>query len=255
MRTKHLFVGALFGSLLLGSAGASLASSGIDSPENGVVQIGRGSTFVARADDPLAASFNPAALPLQKSGVHVGAHLMLMNRCIKRLGADGQPVSPGGGIPGPGAPGGPAAEVCADISPFPNPQIAANFRLTQKLAVGLSIMGPHGVGKMVWPETIPYTNSVGLAVGQPTPARFLLVESDSLILNPTLSVGYAVNDWLSVGAGFTWGVASISFVNFTEGVSSSKVDEYAINQEVRSTLSALDAFVPGVVLGVYASPH
>lgn len=249
MRTKHLFVGALFGSVLLGNASAALASSAIDSPENGAVQIGRGSTFVARADDPLAAYYNPGALALSKSGVHVGAHLMFMNRCMTRRDANGNPVSPGGGIPAPTEP------TCAETTPFPNPQIAASFRITKNFAVGLAVMGPHGVGTMKWPESIAYTNQAGIPTTQPAPQRLLLVESDSLIVNPTLSVSYAINDKISIGAGFIWGIASISFMNFTEGVSSQTADDYAINQEVRSTIKAVDGFIPGFVVGVFASPH
>ncbi|HVK66731.1 MAG TPA: hypothetical protein VM694_19740 [Polyangium sp.] len=255
MGARNLVVGAVVGSVLLGGAGVARASSGLDSPDNGVVQLGRGATYVARADDPLAAYFNPAGLAFQKSGVHVGAHLLFMNTCFSRRDLNGQPVSPGGGIPGPGAAGGPSDPVCSETSPFPNPQIAANFRITQKLAIGLSVMGPHGVGKIVWPESIPYTNQLGLSTTQPAPQRHLLIESDSLIFNPTLSVSYAIKDWLSIGAGFIWGVASIDFVNFTEATSQIPRDDFAGNQEVKSTLSAFDGFVPGVVVGVLASPH
>lgn len=257
MARMHSFVGALFGSVLLCSAASALASSGIDSPENGVVQIGRGSTILARPDDPLAAYFNPAALVRQKSSVHVGAHLMFLDRCMTRRDAAGAPVSPGAGIPGPGMTGGPSEPSCMDLTPFPNPQIAANFRITRNLAIGLAIMGPHGVGKQTWPESIPYTNSFGAQLTQPSPQRLLLVESDSLIVNPTLSVSYALNDWLSVGAGFIWGIANIKFVNFTEATSTAAVprDDFLQNSEIRSTLSAFDGFVPGFVVSVFASPH
>ena len=47
------------------SVGAAAADSGIDSPESGVVQRGRGSAWLARADDPLAFFFNPAAMAFQ----------------------------------------------------------------------------------------------------------------------------------------------------------------------------------------------
>ncbi|MRG94450.1 OmpP1/FadL family transporter [Polyangium spumosum] len=255
MGARNLVVGAFVGSVLLGGASVADASSGLDSPDNGVVQVGRGGTYVARADDPLAAYYNPAGLAFQKSGVHVGAHLMFMDRCFSRRDVNNQPVSPGAGIPGPGAPGGPVDPVCAETTPFPNPQIAATFRITSKLAIGLSVMGPHGIGKMVWPESVPYTNQVGIATTQPAPQRFLMTEIDSLIVNPTLSVSYAIKDWLSVGAGFTWGIASINFVNFSEGTSQIPNDDFAGNQEVKATLSAFDGFVPGLVVGVLASPH
>jgi long-chain fatty acid transport protein len=179
---------------------------------------------------------------------------MFQNRCFSRRNPDGSPVSPGASLPGPGAPGGPSDPVCADGGPFPNPQIAANFRITNRFAIGIAVMGPHGVGNANWPESIPYKNQLGLTTTQPAPTRFLLVQQDALLINPTLSVSYAITDWLSVGAGFIWGVASVKFVNFSESTSGPN-DDFAGNQEVRATLSAVDGFVPGVVAGFLASPH
>jgi len=255
MSARQFVVRVAAGAIVLGGAASASASSAIDSPENGVVQVGRGGTLVARPDDPLAAYFNPAAMTQQKSGVHLGAHLMFLSRCFSRRDANGNPVSPGAGIPGPGAPGGPSDPVCADTTPFPNPQIAATFRITRSFAVGIGVLGPHGVGKATWPESVPYTNQLGLQTTQPAPQRHLLVESDSLIFNPTISVSYAIKDWFSIGAGFLWGVASIDFVSFTEGTSQVAADDFAANQEVKATLSATDAFVPGVVVGIFAAPH
>jgi long-subunit fatty acid transport protein len=254
MSARQFVVGVVAGAIVLGGAATAGASSAVDSPEGGVVQVGRGGTLVARPDDPLSAYFNPAALSQQKSGVHVGAHLMFLDRCFSRRDPNGAPVSPGASIPGPGAPGGPSDPVCADASPFPNPQIAANFRILKNLSIGIAVLGPHGVGKVAWPESVPYTNQVGIQTTQPAPQRHLLVESDSLIFNPTVSVSYAIKDWFSIGAGFIWGVASIKFVNFTEATSQIATDDFGGNQEVKATLSATDGFVPGVVVGVFASP-
>lgn len=248
---------ALVGMTLAPSA---RASSGIDSPENGVVQVGRGGAWVARADDPLAVYFNPAGIARQSTGIHVGAHVLLMNRCYTRLGPDGQPVSPGKSLPGPGAEGGPAAEVCKETSPFPNPQAAATLRLTDQLALGISVMGPHGVGKSTWPETLSYINKFGVETEQPAPQRYMLVEADSTILLPTISVGYSITDQLSVGAGFIWGVALIEFLNFTEGVSpepamgKAPVDDFDAHVDVQARISAKDLFIPGFVIGGLWSP-
>jgi hypothetical protein len=60
MRAKRIVVGAVGALLSLGSASSAFASSGLDSPDSGAVQVGRGATYVARADDPLATVFNPA---------------------------------------------------------------------------------------------------------------------------------------------------------------------------------------------------
>src|SRR6185437_244891 len=150
------------------------ASSGIDSPESGVVQVGRGSAWLARADDPLAAYFNPAAMAFQATGVHVGVQLMMQHECYTRLGLDGKPVAPGPNIPAPLLPGQqytpmftgdltvpPQDQVCSAGGVFPNPQLAAVFRIHDKVAIGLAVVAPHASGNNSWPESLPYTNSFG----------------------------------------------------------------------------------------------
>lgn len=254
MRAKRIVIGAVGALSSLVFANSAFAS-GLETPDNGVVQAGRGATYVARADDPLAAAFNPAGLAYQKSGVFLGGHLMFQKRCFSRRNPDGSPVSPGASLPGPGAPNGPTDPVCADTAPFPNPQVAANFRISDRFAIGVALLGPHGVGNISWPESVNYKNQLGLSTTQPAPNRFLLVEQESLLINPTLSVGYAINDKISIGAGFIWGIASVKFVNFSESTSQVATDDFASNQEVRATISAVDAFIPGFVVGVLASPH
>src|SRR5262249_48549270 len=156
-------------------------------------QVGRGSAWLARADDPLAVYFNPAALAFQASGVHVGAQLMFMNRCFARRGPGDVPVSPGkgggalGNLPGPGAPKDPnnpmeippAADVCSEAGAFPNPQIAATFRLADRFALGVAVVAPHASGNNNWPESIPYTTRFGIKTTEPAPSRYMLVSSDA----------------------------------------------------------------------------
>jgi long-subunit fatty acid transport protein len=215
MRTRDHVAGLLAGLVCLSVSGIAGASSGFDSPESGVVQSGRGGTGVARADDPLAAYFNPAALAWMKSGVHLGSHLMFMEQCF---------------TPTPG----PTAKVCANTTPFPNPQLAASLRINRNFAIGLAALGPHAVGTVKWPES--------------TPLRYLLVESRPVVLHPTLSLSYAINDKISVGAGFVWGLASINFVNFAQSTSQ------APQGDVKAAIKGFDGFVPGFVVGVLVSP-
>ena len=255
---------------MLTTAGSAAASSGIDSPESGVTQVGRGSAWLARADDPLAVYFNPAALAFQASGVHVGAQLMFMNRCFTRKGPGNVVVSPGdaagalGSLPGPGAPLDPdsakqvppPAEVCSDKGAFPNPQIAATFRLTNRLAVGVALVAPHASGNNNWPETVPYTTRLGIPTTQPAPNRYMLVSSEALIVFPTVGVGYAIADNLSIGASFLWGVAIVDFVNFSEGISppgaaTPSSDQFSRNSDLRAHLSGKDLFIPGFAVSAF----
>ncbi|NUP07914.1 MAG: hypothetical protein HOW73_17855 [Polyangiaceae bacterium] len=228
------------------TARSAEASNGLDVPDSGALQVGRGGAWVARADDPLAVYMNPAAMSFQASGVHLGAHLMIQSSCFARVDENGQPVSPGNNIPGPGAPNGPEAETCVD-SIFPNPQLAGVFRITDALAIGASVMGPHAVGNIDWPESVPFTLA-GNERTQPAPTRYMMVSQQSLLVFPTISVSYAViPDELSLGAGFVWGIAHANFTTFTESTSSTREDDFT--RDVKADLTADDFFVPGFVVG------
>jgi long-chain fatty acid transport protein len=220
------------------------ASNGLDVPDAGAVQVGRGGAWVALANDPLAAYMNPAAMSFQPHGLHLGAHLMFSSSCFTRLGEDGQPVSPGNSIAGPGADGGPDAATCTD-GVFPNPQLAGSFRLTDRLALGIAVLGPHAVGVVDWPEEVEYDRN-GTTRTQPAPNRYLLVSQQAILIYPTLSVSYAVTPELSFGAGFIWGIASADFTTFTESTSTTPQDDFT--RDVKVNLTTSDAFVPGFVL-------
>ena len=259
---------------LLLSTGSAAASTAIESPDNGVQQTGRGGAWFVRADDPLAAYFNPAAMAFQASGVHVGAALMFQSRCFTRQGPGATPVSPGGPIPGPGtvaadgdkfvAP--PAATCGTGGGLFPNPNLAAVFRVSDRFAVGLAVVGPHTDGHNTWPESLPYTNKFGFSeikdasgkqvpLTQPSPNRYMLVESDALLLFPTLSVAYAPTDTLSFGVGFTWGIATASFTNFAEALKNGdQKSPENFTHDIRAKLDAKDMFMPGVVLSALWMP-
>jgi long-chain fatty acid transport protein len=247
--------------------------------------MGRGSAWVARADNPMAAFFNPAAMAFQATGVHLGAQLLFSEKCYTRttLDASGNQVAvppmgsdsliPGPLLPGQAGPASPAkyplATTCAQAKGFPNPQLGAVFRITNNVAIGLALVAPHSAGKATWGqdpasgstavrgESLGYTNSFGFAATMPSPQRYMLVSSDALIINPTVSVAYAPLENLSFGVGFVWGIATADFVNFAEAVSpkpavgtwgdTSKYD-------VRAEFKTKDLFIPGFILSALWSP-
>lgn len=231
------------------TCGVAGASNGLESPEAGSNQVTRGGAWLARADDATAAYFNPAALVRQTSSVHLGAQLMMTSYCFDRRGANGQPISPGNDL----AP--PPGEVCADTPPFPNPQLAASFRLHKRFALGLAVLGPHSTGNVEWPETITYADRFG-DTPHPAPNRYLLLKNNTFALFPTLSGSFAINRNLSVGAGFVWGVVALDFSNMAEAASPqrdpSEPDDFT--QDIRSQITGVDAFVPGFVASVQWSP-
>lgn len=244
-------------------AATAHGSNGLETPDIGTVNLGRGGAAFLALDDGLVAFFNPARLASLSSSVHVGGSLIFSSQCFTRLGEDGQPVSPGNDIPGPGADGGPGAEVCSEHPPFVNPQLAGNVRITDRIGVGLSVAGPHGIGTLSWPESISYSSNFGDRT-QPAPQRYMLVERSSALVFPTLSVGVQVLDkaahgvGLSLGAGFIWGISTIRSTSFVESTSAGENDVAADdffrsgNGDVQVNLDAKDLFVPGFVVSAMA---
>jgi long-chain fatty acid transport protein len=238
--------------------------------------LARGSAWVARADDPLAAYFNPAAMAFQPTGVHLGAQLMMRSSCFTRVGPDGNPVMPNGSngqdapiLPGQPQPGDgntvPSDRVCAPATPFPNPQIAAVFRVANRVAVGLALVAPHASGANNWGESLPYTDSLAGPITTPSPQRYLLVNANALIVFPTASVAFAPTDYLSFGAGFVWGVGTVDFVTFSESLPTAPTGSLPCTSagahctdnsgnDVRAELKAKDLFIPGVVLSALWMP-
>ena len=241
--TKSVLAPAL--ALFVSGLAVDARADGFDTPAAGVAQMGRGGAWVARADDPLAAFFNPAAMVRNPNGVHVGSHLMVRRQCFERLGADGQPLSPGGGLNAPTDP------VCAEIAPFPNPQLGATFRIGRRFAVGLAVVGPHKTGKAAWPDVVSYANKFGIVAPHPAATRYLMLEDDATLAYPTLSAAFAVTSKLSIGAGFVWGLANFGFSNMAPAVSSPSDD---FSTDIKAKLSGFDGFVPGVVLSALFSP-
>ncbi|MBW2525121.1 MAG: hypothetical protein JRI23_13140 [Deltaproteobacteria bacterium] len=235
----------------MGATSEGWATSAIETPGTGVVSAGRGGAWLVRADDPMAAYLNPAALVTQPHGVSAGVQLMIRSHCYDRLDVTGARPSPGGGLePAPG-------EVCADIPPFPNPHLAASFRLHKRFALGLAVFGPHATGSAEWPATLTYPEGSFGDTEHPAPQRYLLLEADNIMMFPTLSASFAATKDLSFGAGFVWGIAAIDFKNLTESTSSLRGDPQPddFTNDIAARVTGLDAFVPGFVLSALWYPQ
>jgi len=78
------------------------------------------------------------------------------------------------------------------------------------------------------------------------------MQSDSLLFFPTLSASVAILPNLSLGAGFTLGIAKFESANMTESLNSTGADHYL--GDIKATASGWDAFIPGFVASVFWSP-
>lgn len=235
---------AIAGAWVLAGSNEARAD-GLDTPAAGAMQMGRAGAWVARADDPLAAFVNPAAMVRNPNGVHVGSHLMFREHCFERRGPDGQGVSPGGTLgPAPGP-------VCADIAPFPNPQVGVQHRIAQRVWIGFAAVGPHKHGKATWPDAISYNNRFNVSVPHPAPQRYLMLDDEALLVYPTFSVAVALRDNLSLGVGLVWGLAKFKFSNMVAGLGTNPEN---FGQDIKSTIDGFDGFIPGFILSGLFSP-
>ena len=268
------------------SAGVLSASTaranGFETPSNGTEQMARGAAWLARASDPLATFYNPAALSRNGTDVSVSVNLFFAKNCFQRLGPGGQPVEIGvdakkqsDGMGGTVLPAGATyGEVCNEQAPFPNPQLAFSWRVTDKLGLGIAVMGPSANGKLSYPITQTntsqgYGNSMQLgAPGMfstntgpyPSGSRFLLSELDAKIIWPQIAFGYEIAPRLRVGASFIWGIALLKLGNVSMGQNNTgtlgaaqqynpdtgRLQENG-NLELSAAVTGHDYFVPGLV--------
>ena len=230
--------GVLVLSGLLVARGAR-ATGVIEFPDNGSEQEGRGGAWVARASDPLATFYNPAGLAGQQTRLTLQANLSTQNTCFTRVKAANDTTQDGV------AAGGTYPQVCQNGNWFPNPQLAFTYRLTDRIGLGIAVLGPSAVGNVTWPDFINGTT--------PSPQRYLLVSSNVLLLTPTIGVGWEPIDGLRVGASFIVGTApTIDFINAAPAVSD-PMQSPAIN-DIRAEIKAHDYFLPGFTLGALWSP-
>jgi long-chain fatty acid transport protein len=231
---RRLHLPFLFASLVATRAEASNIT---EVPDIGTEQMARGGAWVARASDPLAVTFNPAGLAGQPTRITVQENVSFRSSCFTRVKAASDTTIDGV------APGASYPQACSDAAPFLNPQVAMTLRVTDKLGLGLALLGPNAIGRVTWPD---------FAGASPSPQRYLMLDTDSLVLNPTIGAGLEILPGLRVGASLVWGIAHVKASRTTVALADAGMDP-AVN-DVRATIDVLDAFVPGANLGALWSP-
>jgi long-subunit fatty acid transport protein len=227
------------------------ATNAFGFPDNGTEQVGRGGAWVARASNPLATAQNPAGLAGQKTGVLLDANLVWNKVCFLRSG-QGHVMGEGVGVAYP--------EVCNSNKGTPQvlPSLAAVYRATSRLGIGLSIAPPSVYGSLTFPETVATRNSAGVSAQLPSGQRYMLLEQSGIVFNATLGAGFELLDNLRVGAGFVWGFARYKIANADQSLSvnpnaTGGYDD-PVTSDVRADLDVSDYFMPGVTVGVLYSP-
>lgn len=238
LRVLSAVIGSGIGASILLAAGDAGATGVSEFPDNGSEQMARGGAWVARASDPLATIFNPAGLAGQPSRVTLQNNTIFEHTCFTRIKAANDTTNdPLAG------PGGAYPRVCNDISPTVNPQIGATLRLTERLGLGLLVIGPSSGGEKTFPDFVPDGNGQL----QASPNRYLLLNQSGIILFPTVGIGYEILDNLRIGASFSWGFARLKLASATASLNADGTTP--AGNDTRANLQVQDYFVPGFTLG------
>ncbi|HSO36781.1 MAG TPA: outer membrane protein transport protein, partial [Labilithrix sp.] len=164
--------------------------------------------------------------------------LIFEHTCMTRVRAAGDttddPLAP---------PGGTYPRVCNDIKPTINPQIGATIRVSDRLGIGLLVIGPSSGGEKTFPDFV----NDGTGTPQASPQRYLLVAQSGIILFPTVGVGYEVFENLRLGASFSWGFARLKLTSATVSLNTDSITP--AKNDTRATIQAHDYFVPGFTVG------
>lgn len=242
MRARAWSISSFLGVLFV--AQSAHATNVTEFPDNGSEQMGRGGAWIARASDPLATMFNPAGLAGQHSRITLQNNFIFEHTCFTRLkaandttfvvaGSDQDPLA---------GPDGRYPKVCNDVALNINPQLGATIRLSDRVGLGLLVIGPSSAGEKTFPDFV----EDGQGQKQAAPNRFLLVKQSGIILFPTIGVGWEVIDDLRIGASVSWGFARVKLANAAPALN---IDNGNATNDVRTNLQAADYFVPGFTLG------
>jgi long-chain fatty acid transport protein len=234
------------------------ASNPLEYPDNGAAAFARGGAWLATANEPIAAHYNPAALATQASGMSLDLSLVYNKVCYVRKGPGNQPTGPTQGQNEENGDSNEYQKACNQQADLPRviPSLAFALRPSEKLGLGFALVPPsaYGGGPGEWPEfATARSNRTGELLPNPAPYRYMTVGNRSLLLMPTFAAGYEIADGLRVGAGLVWGVAMIDVA--TMGISSVDQQDRGdhATEDSRSHLRTNDFFVPGVIVGAHYS--
>jgi long-chain fatty acid transport protein len=241
----HARLVAALGAASLLAYPAVAAAGGFDElPDQGAQAMGRGATFTAKADDATAIYYNVAGLARQRGtklllSANIDFNSLNFQRAGNYVDDPQDPLTPWGGRPYP--------LVTDANASFTLPMLAASsdFGVFDRLTFGIGVLGPSATGR-----TFP----LGIK-GQPSPARYDHVQSNSAILFPTLGAGYRITEHLDIGLGAMLAVAKLNEMSIAyadSGGGACKNTEYR-PCDVEGRLTA-DGIGAGASLGVLYRP-
>lgn len=223
-------------------APVAASAAGFDVPENGALMLARGGTAVSGFGNAYALQFNPAGMStIEGLDVRIDARLVNHAVSFQRDAADMSyaAVANSGGV-------------------FVGPAVEVAYRLKNvldgRLSIGLGVWGPPGVGKYAYPdpEAMTRAGKQSADVKDATPQRYGLIESNILILYPSLGASWKFSDLVSVGVTLQDAIATVSFSQSIAAQSLNGTEDTTFDAIVKLHVS--DSFAPTGVLGVALTP-
>ncbi|MFK7989252.1 MAG: OmpP1/FadL family transporter [Sandaracinaceae bacterium] len=243
------------------SVGASQAEAqGFEYAAPGTRSLGRGGAFMARADDPMALGYNPAALAfLPGYQLSLGSHVAFYDACVERSGTyDDSDVSGNAaldsryGFPESGTADNwvnqPFPRVCRETIPGPSPQLVFSGHPLPELGFAVGLLAPAAVGSGAWGDGQGSVDVDGTLL--PSPTRYQLVSQNLLLFHPSIGVGFSPFKELAIGVTLQWGMALVDYAVHT----SSGFGPEDPAEDVRTELSVQDWFVPAIIASVHIVP-
>lgn len=240
--------------VLLAQASSVRAFGGLELSPGGARALARGGAIVARPEDAFALMHNPAGLAmLSKDQLLLAADTALHDMCVTPYGYYGWGVYEAGTSEFGNSSTAPYAtdplnRVCNSAPVLPQFGLAYTLRVGDELGLGFGMAAPTGLTGLQYGGA---DATIGTADGaRPTPTRYQLVRQRiTFAYGPMAGVGYRVLPRLRLGLMLQWvGV----------GVETSVVQALragtAPDDDMFATLTAKDYFIPGGMLGVFATP-
>lgn len=190
MSTKTSHIAGAIAAVLLTIYPASYARAGgfDELPDQGAQALGRGGAFTAKADDSTAMYWNIAGIARQRgTKLAINSNIHFNTFYFQRSGtyADNatDPATPWGGKPYP------LVEDKNTSFVLPMMTATTDLGLSERLTFGAGVWGPSATGR-----TFP----IGIG-GKPAPSRYDFVQSNSVVMFPTLGAAYRVTRDIDIG--------------------------------------------------------
>ena len=190
---------------------AAAWAGGFEYPDNGTEALGRGATFTAKADSPLALEYNIAGLARQR-----GTNLLVdLNVPFNTYDFTRDGVYPSGpsSSPQPAYVGQryPTVHNGGSLYAAPFIGLTTDFNKFDRWTFAFGLYGPSAIATRDYPVSVTTANGASA----PGPSRYDLLQADLLVLYPTLAAAVRVNKWFDVGLAVHLVVGTFKLSNAT----------------------------------------